>query len=157
MAKNPFNNNPIPDVDDEWENPCKVEVVDNDAETRIAIKENNATEAMISEMRKKVNQRNKSLSVLIDENKTNSSFNLSQALLELDGALIDSDILQRVKENIQTPKDLESYCKSVDSIYNRMQKQMLNSSDKDDTLNKVKESVRIMFGNGTVALGENDG
>ncbi len=156
MSKNPFaaDGNSL-SADNQIES-FKAEVLSPEEETKLAIENGTATEKMIAEMRQKLNNRNKGLALIIDENKAESSKRLSEALLELDAGLINSEIIDRVKENIKTPKDFADYAKAIEVIYCRLQKQMLNSADKDDTLNKVKESVRLMFGNGVMALGDDN-
>lgn len=163
MAKNVFNNDPIPSVD-EWENePCKTTVLDKDTDTRMAIREDTATETMIDEMRRKVNKRNKGIAVLVDENKGESAKNLSEAIFSLDSALIDGKTIERVKKNINTPKDLSDYAKATETIYNRMMKSMTQTADIDESKKSNKDlKIGLAFGNGTVALrvdtnGENNG
>lgn len=165
MAKNVFADKSIPVVnDDNWDNePCQVEVLDNDADTRMAIRDNTATEAMVAEMREKVNKRNKGIAVLIDENKGESAKNLAEAIFGLDSALIDSKTIERVKKNINTPKDLSDYAKATETIYNRMMKSMTQTADSDEAKKGNKDiQVGLVFGNGKVALsvdtsGDNNG
>lgn len=153
MAKNLFNNNPIPSID-EWENePCRLTVLDEDTDTRMAIKDNTATEAMVAEMREKVNKRNKGIAVLIDENKGESAKNLSEAIFALDSALIETDIINKVKKNINTPKDLADYVKATEIIYNRMMKSMTQTADIDDAKKGNKDlKIGLAFGDGKIAL-----
>jgi hypothetical protein len=154
MAKNPFSNNSIPSVNDEWENePCKVDILDKDAETRMAIRDNTATEEMIAQMRDKVKKRNKGIAVLIDENKGESAKNLSEAIFSLDSALIDSETIERVKKNINTPKDLSDYAKATETIYNRMMKSITSTADPDEAKKGMKDvKIGLAFGNGKIAL-----
>lgn len=147
-----------PEVVDDWDVPCKVEVLDENTTTRLAIKNGNATEDVIAQMREKVNKRNKGLSVLIDENKGNSAARLSEALATLDEGVISSDILERVRENIQTPKDLLDYAKAIESINSRMIKQATTTADADKAMqgaNGIK--IGLAFKDGTVALGVSTG
>lgn len=163
MAKNVFADKSIPNVDD-WENePCLTTVLDKDAETRMAIRDNYATEDMIAQMQEKVKKRNKGIAVLIDENKGESAKNLSDAIFSLDSALIDKKTLEKVKKNINTAKDLSDYAKATETIYNRMMKSITSTADPDEAKKGNKDlKIGLAFGNGTVALsvdanGENNG
>ena len=163
MAKNVFADKSIPNVDD-WENePCLTTVLDKDAETRMAIRDNYATEDMIAQMQEKVKKRNKGIAVLIDENKGESAKNLSDVIFSLDSALIDEETLEKVKKNINTPKDLSDYAKATETIYNRMMKSITSTADPDEAKKGNKDlKIGLAFGNGTVALsvdtnGENNG
>lgn len=128
-------------------------VSDDNAEVRYAIQNNVATEQMIAEMREKVNQRNKGLSILIDENKAESSKRLSDGLAKLDEGVLDEEIIEKVKGNINTPKDLLDYAKATESIYARLIKQSRDSADRDTapaTQNQIK--IGLAFKDGTKAL-----
>lgn len=157
MARAFDNNIPtvdVPKVVDDWETPCKVEVLDENASTRFAIKSGNATEDMIAQMREKVNKRNKGLSVLIDENKGNSAARLSEALATLDEGVISDDVLERVMDNIQSPKDLLDYAKAIESISSRMLKQATTTADADKAMQGANGlKIGLNFKDGTVALG----
>lgn len=149
--------NDVPSVvtSDEWENePCRVEVLDENATTRYAIKNNQATEAQIAEMREKVNLKNKGYSVLIDENKGESSKRLAEALADLDFGIISSDVLERVQNNINTPKDLLDYAKATESISNRCQKQATTTADIDKADQSAGGAkISLAFKDGTIAVG----
>ena len=144
----------VPKVVDDWETPCKVEVLDENASTRLAIQNDYATEDMIAQMREKVNKRNKGLSVLIDENKGNSAARLSEALGSLDAAVIDEDVIERVKDSIQNPKDLLDYARAIESISSRMLKQATTTADADKAMQGANGlKIGLNFKDGTVALG----
>jgi len=139
---------------DEWENePCKVEVLDENEETRLAINDNTATEEMVAQLREKVNKHNKGISVLVDENKAESSKKLAEALFDLDEGIVNSNVLERVQKNIQTPKDLLDYAKAVDSISNRIDKQLTRTADKDEAKKGMKGvKIGLAFNNGQIAV-----
>lgn len=121
MSRNPFVADESSLTADNQIESLKAEVLSPEEETKLAIENGTATEKMIAEMRQKLNNRNKGLALIIDENKAESSKRLSEALLELDAGLINSEIIDRVKENIKTPKDFADYAKAIDMIYCRLQ------------------------------------
>lgn len=157
MARAFDNNIPtvdVPKVVDDWETPCKVEVLDESASTRLAIKSGNVTEDMIAQMREKVNKRNKGLSVLIDENKGNSAAELSEALSELVQNIVSPEILERVGNNIQTPKDFLDISRALETINATMLKQATTTADADKAMQGANGlKIGLNFKDGTVALG----
>lgn len=152
MGSNPFKNNDFPVVEaEQWKDVENInaETVSKNELAMLALKDGTATEAMINEMRGKVNKRNKAISTLIDSNKGESARNLSEALTELDRGVIDSAILSEVQNNIKTPKDMLDYAKATEAIYNRMIKQATSTSDpnkRDDSMRNIK--IGVMYGNG---------
>lgn len=117
-------------------------------EFRIVLNQDTANASMVSALRKNVDERKKRLAVLIDENKLNSSGRLAQALVNLDGILLDEEVLQAVKEGIVTSKDpaksYNEFAKASTEIYNRMMKQQLSTANPDATQNMAgKKSIKI--------------
>jgi uncharacterized protein YpiB (UPF0302 family) len=102
-------------------------------EARISIMQNTQSASMVTLLRENVEQRKQQLSVLIDENKVNSSKRLAEALASLDDVLLDDEVLQAVKDGIISSKDpaksYNEYAKATTELYNRMMKQQLSSAD----------------------------
>lgn len=117
-------------------------------EARISLLQGTPNASMISLLRKNVEERKKRLSVLIDENKINSSERLANALIELDSVLLDEEVLQAVKGGIISSKDpaksYNEFAKASTEIYNRMMKQQLSSANPEAPQNvSNKKSIKV--------------
>lgn len=117
-------------------------------EARISLMQGTANASLVSALRKNVEERRKRLSVLIDENKINSTERLANALIELDGVLLDEEVLQAVKDGIISSKDpaksYNEFAKASTEIYNRMMKQQLSSANPEAPQNvNNKKSIKV--------------
>lgn len=117
-------------------------------EARVSLLQGTPNSSMVSLLRKNVEERKKRLSVLIDENKINSSERLANALIELDSVLLDEDVLQAVKDGIISSKDpaksYNEFAKASTEIYNRMMKQQLSSANPEAPQNvSNKKSIKV--------------
>lgn len=128
-------------------------------EARISIMQENSNASMVSLLRENVEKRKKALSVLIDENKMNSSKRLAEALVSLDNILLDEEVLAAVKSSIATSKDpaksYSDFAKAATEIYNRMMKQQLSSSDPEiqqQGLNGKSIKVAVSDSTGTTMV-----
>lgn len=134
-------------------------------EARISLLQGTPNSSMVSLLRKNVEERKKRLSVLIDENKINSSERLANALIELDSVLLDEDVLQAVKDGIISSKDpaksYNEFAKASTEIYNRMMKQQLSSANPEAPQNannrkSIKVAVFDSSGATMVSIGGDD-
>lgn len=123
-----------------------------DGNTELAL-ENSATEEMIAEMRRRVDAKNKAISVFIDEKKGESAKKLSENLAKLDKGILDEETIERVQKNITTPKDLLDYAKATESIYGRIIKQSRESADAEKAPPSSREiKIGLAFADGTSAM-----
>ena len=134
-------------------------------EARISLLQGTPNASLVSALRKNVEERKKRLSVLIDENKLGSTERLANALVELDGVLLDEDVLQAVKEGIISSKDpaksYNEFAKASTEIYNRMMKQQLSSANPEAPQNannrkSIKVAVFDSSGATMVSIGGDD-
>lgn len=151
MSKNPFKDTfPV----DEWENePCRVEVLDTDAETRMAIRDNEATETMVAQLREKVNKRNKGIAVLVDENKGESARLIAENFSNIATKLLSDEVIEGVVANVKSGKDFESIAKGLATLNDLMDKQLTRTADKDEAKKGLKGvKIGLAFNNGELAV-----
>ena len=117
-------------------------------EARISLLQNTPNSSMVSLLRKNVEERKKQLSVLIDENKVQSSQRIANALCSLDEILLDDEVLESVKDGIINSKDpaksYNEFAKASTELYNRMMKQQLSSANPEAPQNvNGKKSIKV--------------
>lgn len=122
-------------------------------EARISIMQENSNASMVSLLRENVEKRKKALSVLIDENKMNSSKRLAEALVNLDNILLDGEVLAAVKSSIITSKDpAKSYgdfAKAATEIHNRLTKQLSSSDPEIQQQGLNGKSIKVAVSDST--------
>lgn len=151
MSKNPFNNTfPV----DEWENePCQVEILDKDAETRLAIRDNQATETQIAQLREKVNKRNKGIAVLVDENKGENARIIAENFANITTKLLSNEVIDSIVENVKSGKDFESIAKGLATLNDLIDKQLTRTADKDEAKKGMKNvKIGLAFKDGEIAV-----
>lgn len=134
-------------------------------EARISLLQGTPNSSMVSLLRKNVEERKKQLSVLIDENKVQSSQRIANALCSLDEVLLDKEVIEAVKDGIINSKDpaksYNEFAKASTELYNRMMKQQLSSANPDAPQNvnsrkSIKVAVFDSSGATMVSIGGDD-
>ena len=122
-------------------------------EARISIMQENSNASMVSLLRENVEKRKKALSVLIDENKMNSSKRLAEALVSLDNILLDEEVLAAVKSSIATSKDpaksYSDFAKAATEIHNRIEKQLSSSDPEIQQQGLNGKSIKVAVSDST--------
>lgn len=140
-----------------------IEMTDEQVEeARLSLLSGTPNASMVSLFRRNVDERKKRLSVLIDENKVQSSQRLANALCELDSVLLDEEVLAAVKDGIVNSKDpaksYNEFAKASTELYNRMMKQQLSTANPDAPQNvnngmSIKIAVQTSSGATMVEIG----
>ena len=134
-------------------------------EARISLLQGTPNSSMVSLLRKNVEERKKQLSVLIDENKVQSSQRIANALCSLDAVLLNEEVIEAVKDGIINSKDpaksYNEFAKASTELYNRMMKQQLSSANPDAPQNansrkSIKVAVFDSSGATMVSIGGDD-
>lgn len=143
-----------------------IEMTDEQVEeARLSLLSGTPNASMVSLLRRNVDERKKRLSILIDENKVQSSQRLANALCELDSVLLDEEVLAAVKDGIVNSKDpaksYNEFAKASTELYNRMMKQQLSSANPDAPQNansrkSIKVAVFDSSGATMVSIGGDD-
>lgn len=133
-------------------------VSEEDYETaRMLLVQGDSSQTNIELLRKNVEERKKALSVLIEENQVNSSARLAQSIADIDGVLLDSEVIQAVREGIINSKDpAKSYCdfaKAANELSRRLKNQLDGEFTADGLLTgKKNQKIQLAFGDGKLAL-----
>ena len=140
-----------------------IEMTDEQVEeARLSLLNGIPNASMVSLLRRNVDERKKRLSVLIDENKVQSSQRIANALCELDSVLLDEEVLAAVKDGIVNSKDpaksYNEFAKASAELYNRMMKQQLSTANPEAPQNvnngkSIKVAVCDSSGAVMVAIG----
>ncbi len=134
-------------------------VPEEDYETvRMLLTQGDASQSNIELLRKNVEERKKALGVLIEENQVNSSARLAQSIADIDGVLLDGEVIQAVREGIINSKDpAKSYCdfaKAANELSRRLKNQLDGGFTADGLLTggKKNQKIQLAFGDGKLAL-----
>lgn len=109
-------------------------------------------------MRKSVEERKKAVSVLVEENQINSSARLAQSIADIDGLLLDAEVIQAVRDGIINSKDpAKSYCdfaKAANELSKRLKNQLDSEFTADGLLSggKKGQKIQLAFSDGKLAL-----
>lgn len=109
-------------------------------------------------MRKNVEERKKAVSVLVEENQINSSARLAQSIADIDGVLLDAEVIQAVREGIINSKDpaksYSDFTKAASELSKRLKNQLDSEFTADGLLagGKKGQKIQLAFGDGKLAL-----
>lgn len=109
-------------------------------------------------MRKNVEERKKAVSVLVEENQINSSARLAQSIADIDGVLLDAEVIQAVREGIINSKDpaksYSDFAKAANELSKRLKNQLDSEFTADGLLTggKKGQKIQLAFGDGKLAL-----
>lgn len=109
-------------------------------------------------LRKKVEERKKTLGVLIEENQINSSARLAQSIADIDGVLLDAEVIQAVRDGIINSKDpaksYSDFAKAANELSRRLKNQLDSEFTADGLLTggKKAQKIQLAFGDGKLAL-----
>ena len=109
-------------------------------------------------MRKSVEERKKAVSVLVDENQINSSARLAQSIADIDGVLLDAEVIQAVRDGIINSKDpaksYSDFAKAANELSRRLKNQLDSEFTADGLLTSGKkgQKIQLAFGDGKLAL-----
>lgn len=109
-------------------------------------------------MRKNVEERKKAVSVLVEENQINSSARLAQSIADIDGVLLDMEVIQAVREGIINSKDpaksYSDFAKAANELSKRLKNQLDSEFTADGLLTggKKGQKIQLAFGDGKLAL-----
>lgn len=109
-------------------------------------------------MRKNVEERKKAVSVLVEENQITSSARLAQSIADIDGVLLNAEVIQAVREGIINSKDpaksYSDFAKAANELSKRLKNQLDSEFTADGLLTggKKGQKIQIAFSNGELAL-----
>lgn len=138
---------------------ANMNIPEEDYETaRALLVQGDTSASNIELLRKKVEERKKALGVLIEENQINSSARLAQSIADIDGVLLDAEVIQAVREGIINSKDpaksYSDFAKAANELSRRLKNQLDSEFTADGLLTggKKGQKIQLAFGDGKLAL-----
>lgn len=116
------------------------------------------SQTAIELMRKNVEERKKAVSVLVEEKQINSSARLAQSIADIDGVLLDAEVIQAVREGIINSKDPAKSYSDFAKAANELSKRLKNQLDSEFTADgllaggKKGQKIQLAFSDGKLAL-----
>ncbi|NLB55486.1 MAG: hypothetical protein GX811_06935 [Lentisphaerae bacterium] len=106
----------------------------------------------IKNMRSIVEQKKQELGVLVDIKHNETVENYLKKVSKLDEVLFDDDVLDRVKESIDSAYDYNMFAKARKEMHDLMMKQQLDSGMPNQKKGAKDLKIQLAYGNGIVAL-----
>lgn len=126
-------------------------------ETRISILQDTSDVSTVELLRKKIENRKKALSVVIDESRMNSAHRLAQSLASLGDILLSDEVLEAVRDGIISSKDpaksYNEFTKAFAELDNRLMKQQLTSANPEAPSNTMAgKSIKVAVADASGAV-----